>query len=100
MRSSTFLLGTLCVLACGLGAAATAERDATIASAVADPGRSQKFISRDSVRHPVEELTFFGLKPSMTVVELAPGGGYWTEILGPYLKASGHYYRGCGKWRK
>jgi predicted methyltransferase len=37
-------------------------------------------------------LAFFGLKPNMTVVEVWPGGGYWTEILGPYLKGSGHYY--------
>src|SRR5262249_34668912 len=43
-------------------------------------------------RHPLEELTFFGIKPTMTVVEVWPGGGYWTEILGPYLKSSGHYY--------
>lgn len=33
-----------------------------------------------------------GLTPAMTVVELWPGGGYWTDILGPYLAASGHYY--------
>jgi predicted methyltransferase len=49
-------------------------------------------VARDPARHPVEELTFFGLKPTMTVVELWPGGGYWTDILAPYLAKSGHYY--------
>ena len=40
----------------------------------------------------MEELTFFGITPQMTVVELWPGGGYWTEILGPYLAKGGTYY--------
>jgi predicted methyltransferase len=49
-------------------------------------------VARDPARHPVEELTFFGVKPGMTVVEVWPGGGYWTDILGPYLAKSGTYY--------
>jgi predicted methyltransferase len=49
----------------------------------------EKDISRDSVRHPVEELKFMGLKPGMTVVEIYPGGGYFTSILGPVLKQDG-----------
>jgi predicted methyltransferase len=66
--------------------------DPALASAVASPARSPASLARDSARHPVEELTFFGLTPTMTVVELWPGGGYWTDILGPYLAAGGHYY--------
>jgi len=54
--------------------------------------RSPAFVARDAARHPVEELTFFGLKPDMTVVEIWPSGGYWTEILGPYLHDHGTYY--------
>jgi predicted methyltransferase len=65
--------------------------DPALAKAVADPARNPKSVARDKFRHPVEELTFFGLKPNMTVVEVWPGGGYWTEILAPYLKAEGHY---------
>jgi predicted methyltransferase len=61
-------------------------------TAVASPARSAAATARDPVRHPVEELTFFGLAPTMTVVELWPGGGYWTDILGPYLAPAGHYY--------
>ena len=69
-----------------------ATPDPALTAAVADPGRTANFVARDKARHPVEELTFFGLKPNMTVVELWPGGGYWTEILGPYLAKSGTYY--------
>jgi predicted methyltransferase len=72
--------------------ALAAAPDPALTAAVADPGRTATFVARDKARHPVEELTFFGLKPDMTVVELWPGGGYWTEILGPYLAKSGTYY--------
>jgi len=67
--------------------------DAALRAAVADPNRTAAFIERDAARHPAEELAVFGIAPSMTVVELWPGGGYWTEILGPYLaKGGGTYY--------
>jgi predicted methyltransferase len=68
------------------------QPDPALQSVVASPARSASSVARDAARHPVEELTFFGLTPSMTVVELWPGGGYWTDILGPYLAAHGHYY--------
>jgi len=66
--------------------------DAALQAAIANPKRSSAFVQRDAVRHPQEELEFFGLRPDMTVVEVSPGGGYWTEILAPYLKATGTYY--------
>ncbi len=66
--------------------------DPALAAAIASPARSPNFVARDAARHPAEELTFMGIKPSMTVVELWPGGGYWTEILGAYLAPQGHYY--------
>jgi predicted methyltransferase len=48
---------------------------------------------RDKYRHPHETLTFFNVKPSHSVVEIWPGGGGWyTEILAPYLKADGLLY--------
>ena len=72
-------------------AAAAPAADPALASAVASPARSPSAVARDKARHPVEELTFFGLGPKMSVVELWPGGGYWTDILGPYLKDGGHY---------
>ena len=48
--------------------------------------------ARDVYRHPYETLNFFGVKPDMTVVEIWPGGGWYTEILAPYLKDKGVYY--------
>jgi predicted methyltransferase len=72
-------------------ATASAATDPALAAAVASPARPAAAVARDKVRHPIEELTFFGLTPKMTVVELWPGGGYWTDILGPYLAPSGHY---------
>ena len=73
----------------GSATAAAAAPDPALVSAVASPARSASAVARDKARHPVEELTFFGLGPKMSVVELWPGGGYWTDILGPYLKDSG-----------
>jgi predicted methyltransferase len=54
--------------------------------------RSAKNIARNHYRHPVKTLEFFGLQPNMTVVEIWPGGGWYTEILAPHLKEEGQYY--------
>ena len=61
--------------------------------------RTPAFASRDIYRHPYETLSFFGIKPDMTVVELNPGGGWYTEILANYIHypgtlitAQGSYY--------
>jgi predicted methyltransferase len=66
--------------------------DPALAAAVESPARTPKFAARDTARHPVAELTFFGLRPDATVVEIWPGGGYWSEILAPYLQPHGTYY--------
>jgi predicted methyltransferase len=66
--------------------------DAALDKAVADPRRSAEFSSRDAFRHPAAELGFFGIKPGDTVVEIWPSGGYWTEILAPYLHDKGTLY--------
>ena len=54
--------------------------------------RSTKNKARDQYRHPVETLKFFGFTPDMTVVEITPGGGWYTEILAPALKGKGKLY--------
>jgi predicted methyltransferase len=54
--------------------------------AIAGSWRSASDRLRDPWRHPMETLRFFGLQPSMTVIEFWPGGGWYTEILAPYLK--------------
>ena len=53
--------------------------------------RNAENTARDVYRHPKETLAFFGVKPTQTVVEITPGGGWYAEVLGPYLKKSGHY---------
>jgi predicted methyltransferase len=72
-------------------AATSARVDPALSAAISSPQRTATFVARDVARHPAEELTFFGLKADANVVELWPGGGYWTEILAPYLAARGHY---------
>lgn len=67
-------------------------KDADLAKAIAAPHRTPAMVERDKYRKPQAELEFFGIKPTMTVVEIYPGGGYWTEILAPYLHHKGTYY--------
>lgn len=55
--------------------------------------RSQASKARDQYRHPLASLTFWGLRPKMTIVEIDPGNkGWWVEILAPYAKATGGHY--------
>jgi predicted methyltransferase len=59
---------------------------------LAGPQRSAANRARDAARHPFETLRFFGLQPEQTVVEVSPGGGWYTEILAPYLRERGRFY--------
>lgn len=61
----------------------------TLEEAVAGDWREAQDKARDVWRHPTETLSFFGLKPGMTVVEIWPGAGWYTDILAPFLAASG-----------
>ena len=60
--------------------------------AITGDHRSDKNKNRDSYRHPLDTLDFFGFKSTMTVVEITPGGGWYTEILAPALKGKGKLY--------
>jgi predicted methyltransferase len=64
----------------------------TLQKAVASDLRSAKNKARDQYRNPIKTLEFFGFKPTMTVVEITPGGGWYTEILAPALKGTGKLY--------
>lgn len=66
--------------------------DAALKAAIAGNQRSEENKARDQFRHPYETLSFFGVTKDLTVVEISPGGGWYTEILAPYLKESGKYY--------
>ncbi len=59
-------------------------------SAVDSKDRSEKNVARDEFRKPYETLSFFQLEPDMTIVELSPGGGWYTEILANYIRESGN----------
>jgi predicted methyltransferase len=89
-RQIALALSTLPIA--GLAARAFAAPGNALRSAVDGPQRTAKNRARDPWRHPAETLTFWGLAPGMTVVEIEPAGGYWAEILAPYLKATGGRY--------
>jgi len=67
-------------------------KDVALTNAIAGPHRTESFTQRDVYRHPQQALEFFGLQPDMAVGEIWPGGGWWSEILAPYLKENGKYY--------
>jgi predicted methyltransferase len=68
------------------------DAEALIDRAMTGSHRSDANKARDKYRHPKETLLFFGLRPDMTVVEVWPSTGWWTEILAPVLKDGGQYY--------
>ena len=73
-----------------VSAAGAVQADDALKAVIAGEHRTANAV-RDTWRHPYETLTFFGIKPTMTVVELVPGGGWYTEILAPYLRDKGKY---------
>ena len=92
---SAIVLGALCATPTVAGPAgakpkAAAPAAGLTAQAVVDGSwRTPEDRARDGVRHPVESFAFWGLKPNMTVAEIRPGAGYWTDLLAPYLAAGG-----------
>jgi predicted methyltransferase len=62
----------------------------TLEQAIAAPYREVNR-ARDVYRHPLQTLEFFGVEDDMTVVEIWPGSGWYTEILAPFLRAKGQY---------
>lgn len=76
----------------------TIAEDAALQAAVAATTRPEADRVRDSQRHPFETLTFWGLQPGLTVVEIEPGrAGWWRNILEPYAEATGGRYVAVGK---
>ncbi|MBN3889258.1 MAG: class I SAM-dependent methyltransferase [Nostoc sp. JL31] len=68
---------------------ATFNSTTTLQTILSSSHRSIANRDRDKYRHPAQTLEFFGLRPNMTVVELWPGGGWYTEILAPFLASKG-----------
>jgi predicted methyltransferase len=71
-----------------------------LAEALNGAHRSAENKARDIYRHPMETLDFFGIEPTMTVVESWPGGGWYTEVLAPYLKDKGKLIGAQGRANK
>ncbi len=70
---------------------ANAFADTKLKQVIAGEHRTESYAARDKYRHPQETLEFFGIRDDMTVVEISPGGGWYSEILAPYLKENGLY---------
>jgi predicted methyltransferase len=88
----------VCIIA-GLSLGAFAQDDgveAKIKEAMAADIRSEADLARDRNRKPVETLAFFQLSDDMRVLELVPGGGWYTKLLAPVLRENGELYVAIG----
>lgn len=84
-------ISMVATLLCGLGSAALAVIPSYVNSALSDPARA-KDAEADARRHPAELATFAQVKPGATVVDLIPGGGYFTRIFSQIVGPRGHVY--------
>ena len=74
------------------------QEDEALQSAIGSDARPAADVARDSQRHPFETLTFWGLTPGASIVEIEPGrGGWWSAILQPYAAATGGTYTAVSK---
>ncbi len=93
------LLTTALLLSLSLGAQAANEIDAKLEAALTAESRPQADRDRDDNRMPIDTLNFFGLKDNMRVMELIPGGGWYTRLLAPVLAENGQLYVALGAER-
>ncbi|GAA4715841.1 class I SAM-dependent methyltransferase [Sphingomonas lutea] len=89
-RALISLAGAALLALVAAPSSAQPENDsAALSAAIKAPTRTVANVARDPYRHPAETLSFFGVRPNHTVVEIWPGGGWYTEILAPYLASGG-----------
>ena len=93
------LLITTLLLSLSFAAQAANEIDAKVEAALAAESRPQADRDRDRNRQPLDTLKFFGLKDDMRVMELLPGGGWYTRVLAPVLAENGKLYVALGAGR-
>jgi predicted methyltransferase len=84
-----WILSTVLLASALLAGPAAAHDHDALAKAIAGEHRAEANSSRDGARHPQETLEFFGFGQGLTVVEVSPGGGWYTEILAPALRGHG-----------
>jgi predicted methyltransferase len=92
------ILSVLCLIA-SPALSQDSSLEGKVKSAMASDVRTAEEVARDANRLPVETLTFFGLQDDMKVVELLPGGGWYTKILAPVLAENGDFYVALGTGR-
>jgi predicted methyltransferase len=95
---------SLTILAAALLSTSAAADDfdaveAKLEAAMASEVRTEREIERDRNRMPAETLRFFGLRDDMRIVELLPGGGWYTRLLAPVMAEKGEYYAALGTGR-
>jgi predicted methyltransferase len=78
------------------GAPSGTAAQAAIAAAVADAGRPEADRARDAERKPAEMLALAGIRPGSVVIEMLPGGGYFTRIFSKAVGPTGHVYAEIG----
>ena len=83
--------GLLAMFAGQAWAAAPLITDAQYSTVLKGPWRAPENSARDGYRHPQQTLQFFGIAANQTVIEITPGGGWYSEILAPLLKPQGRY---------
>ena len=83
-------------LLCGLALTVSADLQEDVTAAMASELRTDAEKARDGNRKPVATLEFFGLTSDMRVLELLPGGGWYTKLLGPVLEDNGKLYVAIG----
>lgn len=93
----SFLLSFACLATAAGGYAIAAPAAAAFQSVLADPIRPPEDVARDADRKPAALLSFAGVHQGMTIVELAPGGGYFTRILTGAVGPKGHVYAITGR---
>ncbi len=82
-------LRALCLFAAVAITPAVHADDTALQAAIDGKHRTEAYAARDGYRHPMETLKLFDVQPGHTVVEVWPGGGWYTEILAPYLRDNG-----------
>ena len=85
-KAAAIVMAAFATAAVSALAAADPKGAMAIEQAVAGSWRPAEEKARDADRHPVAALDFWGLKPGMSILEVGPGGGWWTDILAPYAR--------------
>src|SRR5258705_221423 len=86
------ILGWMVSASAGTSPGAPAADAARLDQVLAGDQRSEENRARDTYRHPRETLAFFGVQPNMTIVEIFPGDGWYTEVLAPLVRGTGKLY--------